>query len=77
MKVFNCPLLQEFMNFKMFNLIVLFVLTKCFVNLVIWVKAHFGGGHFGYFHNMYVKYISTKYIAFNFGFHFWCLGLKF
>jgi hypothetical protein len=35
------------------------------------------GGHFGHFHDMYVKYISTKHIAFNFGFHLWCLGLIF
>jgi hypothetical protein len=26
------------------------------------------GGHFGHFHDMYVKYISTKHIGFNFGF---------
>jgi hypothetical protein len=35
------------------------------------------GGRFGHFHDMYVKYISTKHIAFNFGFNFWCLGLIF
>jgi hypothetical protein len=35
------------------------------------------GGHFGHFHDTYVKYISAKHIAFNFGFHFWCLGLIF
>jgi len=35
------------------------------------------GGHFGHFHNIYVKYISAKCIAFNFGFHFWYLGLIF
>jgi hypothetical protein len=28
------------------------------------------GGHFGHFHNMYVKYIFAKHIAFNFGFDF-------
>ncbi len=33
------------------------------------------GGHFGHFHDMYVKYISTKHIAFDFGFDFWCLSL--
>jgi hypothetical protein len=27
-------------------------------------------GHFGRFHNIYIKYISTKHITFNFGFHF-------
>jgi len=26
------------------------------------------GGHFGHFHDMYVKYISAKCIGFNFGF---------
>jgi hypothetical protein len=35
------------------------------------------GGHFGHFHDTYVKYISTKHITFNFEFHFWCLGLIF
>jgi hypothetical protein len=35
------------------------------------------GGHFGHFHDMYIKYISTKCVAFIFGFHFWCLGLIF
>jgi hypothetical protein len=35
------------------------------------------GGHFGHFHDMYIKYIYAKGIAFNFGFHFWCLGLIF
>jgi hypothetical protein len=35
-----------------------------------WVKAHYRGGHVGHFHDMYVKYISTKCITFNFGFHF-------
>jgi hypothetical protein len=33
-----------------------------------------GGGGGGHFHDMYVKYIFTKRVAFNFGFHFWCLG---
>jgi len=28
------------------------------------------GGHFGHFHNMYIKYIFAKHVAFNFGFHF-------
>jgi hypothetical protein len=28
------------------------------------------GGHFGHFHDMYVMYIFTKHVAFNFGFHF-------
>jgi hypothetical protein len=36
-----------------------------------------GGGHFGHFHNMYVMYNFAKHVAFNFGFHFWCLGLIF
>jgi hypothetical protein len=35
------------------------------------------GGHFGHFHDMYVMYISAKHVAFNFGFHFWYLGLIF
>ncbi len=35
------------------------------------------GGHFGHFHNMYVKYIFAKCIAFNFGFHFYCLDFIF
>ncbi len=28
------------------------------------------GGYFGHFHDTYVKYISTKHIAFNFWFDF-------
>ncbi len=32
------------------------------------------GGHFGHFHNMYVMYIFAKHVAFNFAFHFLCLG---
>jgi hypothetical protein len=32
---------------------------------------------FGHFHDMYIKFNSAKCIAFNFGFHFWCLGLIF
>ncbi len=35
------------------------------------------GGQLGHFHNMYVMYIFAKHVAFNFGFHFWCLGLIF
>jgi hypothetical protein len=34
------------------------------------VKAYYGGGHFGHFHDMYLKFIFAKRIAFNFGFHF-------
>jgi len=36
-----------------------------------------GGGHFGHFQDMYVMYIFAKCVTFNFGFHFWCLGLIF
>jgi hypothetical protein len=36
-----------------------------------------GGGDFGHFHNMYVMYFFFKLVAFNFGFHYWCLGLIF
>jgi hypothetical protein len=38
-----------------------------------------GGGewHFGHFDDMYVMYIFAKHVAFNFGFHFWFLGLIF
>ncbi len=28
------------------------------------------GNHFGHFHDIYVKYVSTNCIAFNFGFTF-------
>ncbi len=31
---------------------------------------HIKEGHFGHFHDMYIKYTSLKCIAFNFGFHF-------
>jgi hypothetical protein len=45
----------------------------------VWLLGwkHTTGGHFGHFHNMYEKYIFAKHVAFNFGFHFWCLGLIF
>jgi hypothetical protein len=36
-----------------------------------------GGWNFGHFHDMYVMYIFVKCVAFNFGFHFLCLGLIF
>jgi len=45
------------------------------VHITIKGWKHIMGGHFGHFHDMYVKYICAKCIAFNFGFHFWCLGL--
>jgi hypothetical protein len=48
-----------------------------FMFLEVWGENTLGGGHFGHFHNMYVKYIFAKHITFNFGFHFWCLGLLF
>jgi hypothetical protein len=35
------------------------------------------GGHFRHFHNIYVKYIFAKRIAFDFGFYCECLGLIF
>jgi hypothetical protein len=35
-----------------------------------WGESTLWGGHFGHFHDMYVKYIHAKRIAFNFGFHF-------
>jgi hypothetical protein len=38
------------------------------------VKTHYWG-HFGHFHDVYIKYIFAKHFAFNFGFHFWCLNL--
>ncbi len=31
-------------------------------------------GQLGYIHDMCVKYTPPKCVAFNFGFHFWCLG---
>jgi hypothetical protein len=42
------------------------------------VKTQFGGcgggGHFGHFQDMYLMYIFSKHVTFNFGFHFWCLA---
>jgi hypothetical protein len=29
------------------------------------------GGQVGHFHDMYIKYMFAKHVAFNFGFHFW------
>jgi len=52
---------------KKFNLIFDFIFFLC------WEKKFAGGGgggHFGHFHDMYVKNIFAKNIAFNFGFHF-------
>jgi hypothetical protein len=47
-------------------------------HIIEWTKLEFilmgestlRGGHVGHFHDMYVKYISTKCIVFNFEFHF-------
>jgi hypothetical protein len=35
------------------------------------------GGQLGQFHDMCIKYKLTKCFAFNFGFHFLCLGFIF
>jgi hypothetical protein len=41
----------------------------------LWGGMGGGGVHFGHFDDMYVKYISIKHVAFNFGFHFSVFGL--
>jgi hypothetical protein len=41
------------------------------------LRGRGGGGAFGHFEDMYVKYIVVKHVVFNFGFHFRCLGLIF
>ncbi len=35
------------------------------------------GGQLGQFNNMCIKNTLAKCVAFNFGFHFWCLALYF
>jgi hypothetical protein len=32
------------------------------------------GGQLGQFHDMCIMYTPSKSVAFNFRFHFWCLG---
>jgi hypothetical protein len=39
-------------------------------NVGSWVKAHYGGAHFGHFHNMYVMYIFAQRAVFILGFTF-------
>jgi len=34
-------------------------------------------GQLEHFHDIYQKYTPRKCIAFDFGFHFWCLGFIF
>ncbi len=49
-------------------------------NILLTPISHIGGqkhimkGQLGHIHNMCVKYTPPKCVAFNFGFHFWCLG---
>jgi hypothetical protein len=37
--------------------------------------GHFTRGQLGHFHDMCVKYTPPKYVEFNFGLHFLCLGV--
>ncbi len=67
--------------FWLFMIIENLGIKKIYNEKIVWSSLqgwkHTMRGHFGHFHDIYVMYIFTKRVAFNFGFHFWCLGLIF
>ncbi len=42
-----------------------------------WVKAQYEGANLGNFITCALKTYTSKCVAFNYGFHFWCLGFLF
>ncbi len=75
--------MQQFINLDFLSRSYCFVFHATTINTTPWqLAACWGestlhGGQLWHFHDMYQKYTPPKCVAFNFGFHFLCLGFIF